>query len=99
DRLPPGPALFAAKHQSAWDTLALPVLLPSPVIVLKRELFWVPFYGWFARRAGMIAIDRRGGARTLRRMLAKARAAAAEGRPLAIFPQGTRTAPGARKPY
>jgi 1-acyl-sn-glycerol-3-phosphate acyltransferase len=101
--IPPGAALFAIKHQSAWDTLAVATLLPQPVVVLKRELFWVPFYGWYAKRAGMIAIDRGGGASALRRMLRAAQAAVAKGRPLAIFPQGTRTLPvslgGAPKPY
>lgn len=93
DNIPAGPALFAIKHQSAWDTLAVASLLPAPVVVLKRELFWVPFYGWYAWRAGMIAIDRRGGAAALRRMLRDAKAAMAKGRPIAIFPQGTRTPP------
>jgi 1-acyl-sn-glycerol-3-phosphate acyltransferase len=99
DNLPAGPVLFAAKHQSAWDTLMLPVLLQSPVVVLKRELFWLPFYGWYAKRAGMIAIDRKGGGKSLRTLLRTAKEKAAEGRPLVIFPQGTRTAPGAVAPY
>lgn len=101
--IPDRPALFAIKHQSAWDTLAVPLLLPSPVVVLKRELFWVPFYGWYARRAGMIAIDRASGASALRRMLRAAQDALAKGRSIVIFPQGTRTAPrsvgAAPKPY
>jgi 1-acyl-sn-glycerol-3-phosphate acyltransferase len=67
--------------------------------VIKQELLWVPFYGWYAARAGSIAIDRRGGAGALRRMLANARRAAAAGRPIVIFPQGTRTAPGQRLNY
>jgi 1-acyl-sn-glycerol-3-phosphate acyltransferase len=94
--LPAGAALIAAKHQSAWDTLMLPVLLGDPVVVLKRELFWIPFYGWYAKRAGMIAIDRKGGAKALRAMLRAAKHTTVEdGRQLVIFPQGTRTAPGA----
>ena len=55
--LPTGPALIAAKHQSAWETFAFNVLLVDPVFVIKRELFWIPFYGWFAHHAGMIGID------------------------------------------
>ena len=86
------------KHQSAWDTLILPVVLGDPAVVMKRELLWVPFYGWYAARAGSIAIDRGGGAAALRRMVAAARAAAAAGRPIVIFPEGTRTAPGRRLP-
>ncbi|MGE0259932.1 MAG: lysophospholipid acyltransferase family protein [Alphaproteobacteria bacterium] len=97
--LPDGPYLVAMKHQSAWDTLILPVVLGDPAIVLKRELLWVPFYGWYASRAGSIAIDRGGRAAALRRMLAAARAAAGAGRPVVIFPEGTRTAPGRRQPY
>jgi len=62
DRLPRGACLIAMKHQSAWDTLVLPVLLGDPAVVIKQELLWVPFYGWYAKRAGSIAIDRRGGA-------------------------------------
>jgi 1-acyl-sn-glycerol-3-phosphate acyltransferase len=100
ENLPAGPMLIAAKHQSAWDTLMLPVLLGRPVVILKRELFWIPFYGWYAKRAGMIAIDRKGGGRALRAMLRAAKTRTVEdGRPLVIFPQGTRTAPGAKTPY
>lgn len=103
DRIPAGPVIFALKHQSAWDTLAVPALLGNPAMVIKRELFWVPFYGWFAQRAGMIGIDRGAAASALRRMLAEARRAIASGRPVTIFPQGTRTAPrsrgGAPRPY
>jgi 1-acyl-sn-glycerol-3-phosphate acyltransferase len=99
DRLPRGVCLIAMKHQSAWDTLVLPVLLGDPAVVIKQELLWVPFYGWYAARAGSIAIDRRGGAGALRRMLAAAKQAAAAGRPIVIFPQGTRTAPGQRLSY
>ena len=63
DNIPSGACIIAMKHQSAWDTLILPVVLGDPAVVLKRELLWVPFYGWYAARAGSIAIDRSGGAR------------------------------------
>jgi 1-acyl-sn-glycerol-3-phosphate acyltransferase len=98
-KLPLGACIIAMKHQSAWDTLILPVVLGDPAIVLKRELLYVPFYGWYAARAGSIAIDRRGGARALRGMVTAARHAIGAERPVVIFPEGTRTAPGRRLPY
>ncbi len=70
ENLPPGGCLIAMKHQSAWDALILPVVLGDPAVVIKRELLWLPFYGWYAARAGSITIDRRGGAGALRRMVA-----------------------------
>ena len=94
DNIPPGGCLIAMKHQSAWDTLILPPLLGDPAVVIKRELQWVPIYGWYATRAGSIFIDRKGGAGALRGMVAAAKRAIAAGRPVVIFPQGTRTAPG-----
>ena len=97
--VPAGACLIAMKHQSMWDTLMLPVVLGDPAVVIKRELLFVPFYGWYAARAGSIFIDRSAGAAALRRMVAAARRAAAAGRPVVIFPQGTRTAPGAQVLY
>lgn len=93
------PVLIASKHQSAWETLAFNVLLRRPVFVIKRELFWVPFYGWYAHHAGMIGVDRKGGAKALRRMMEAAKTAVAARRPIVIFPEGTRTAPGAPPRY
>jgi len=94
EHIPPGASLIAMKHQSMWDTLILPPLLGDPAVVIKRELLFVPFYGWYAARAGSIFIDRKGGALALRRLVAAAKRAVAMGRPVVIFPQGTRTAPG-----
>jgi 1-acyl-sn-glycerol-3-phosphate acyltransferase len=99
DRVPCGGCIVAMKHQSTWDALILPIVLGDPACVLKRELLFVPFYGWYAARAGSIAIDRKAGAGALRRMVAAARPIAAQGRPIVIFPEGTRVAPGARLPY
>ena len=94
-----GPAIYASKHQSAWDTLVFMTLLDRPAYVVKRELIFVPLLGWYLLRTGMIPVDRAGGTRALRRMTTAARAAVADGRPLVIFPEGTRVALGARHPY
>ena len=99
DRIPRDGCIIAMKHQSAWDTLIIPVVLRDPVFVLKRELLLVPFFGWYLARAGSIAIDRKARAGALRRMLAEAQPAAAAGRSIVIFPEGTRVAPGERRPY
>jgi len=99
DRIPRGGCIIAMKHQSAWDTLVLPVVLDDPAPVVKRELLLLPFFGWYAVRAGSITIDRKGGAGALRRMVAKARPVAAAGRPIVIFPEGTRVAAGERRLY
>jgi 1-acyl-sn-glycerol-3-phosphate acyltransferase len=99
DRIPPGGAIVAMKHQSAWDAIALPLVFDDPAPIVKRELLMLPFYGWYMARAGAIAIDRKAGAAALRAMLSAARQAAAAARPIVIFPQGTRIAPGVTAPY
>jgi 1-acyl-sn-glycerol-3-phosphate acyltransferase len=99
ERLPGGPCIVAAKHQSAWDTVSLPLWFPFPSVVLKRELFLMPVWGWHARRCGMISVDRGAGGRALLSMVRQAQAIARDGRKIVIFPQGTRTAPGTHRPY
>lgn len=99
DNLPTGPALLAAKHQSMWETIALARLLPKPCFVLKKELLNIPFFGWWCRAAGFIAIDRAAGAGAMRDMIDKAKARLDEGYQLVIFPEGTRTAPGSEARY
>ena len=96
--LPAGVVLVAAKHQSMYETIELVRLLGGPVTVLKRELADIPGWGRVARRYGVIAVDRAGGASALRRMLEAARGAVHERRPIVIFPEGTRVAPGDRPP-
>ncbi|UCH72989.1 MAG: 1-acyl-sn-glycerol-3-phosphate acyltransferase [Rhodospirillales bacterium] len=97
--IPAGPVIFAAKHQSAWDTLGPSLLHPEMVYVLKRELTWIPAWGWYLIRVGMIPIDRSKGPKALKGLVHRAREAIAKGRSVLIFPQGTRTAPGAKRPY
>ena len=96
---PKGGVLVASKHMSMWDTLALYLALEDPAIVLKRELLRIPFYGWYLNKAAAIAIDRSAGADALRSMVRGAEKVLAEGRPILIFPEGTRKKPGAPPDY
>lgn len=98
-QVPTGPVLVAAKHQSMWDTIAFVALVKDPAIVLKAELLWIPYYGWFSWKTRMIAIDRGSGASAIRRLMAQGKAALAANRPIVIFPEGTRSAPGAAPDY
>jgi 1-acyl-sn-glycerol-3-phosphate acyltransferase len=97
--VPESGVLVASKHMSMWDTLALYIVLQDPGIVLKRELLRIPFYGWFLWKAAAIAIDRKSGAEAMRRMTGAATKVLAEGRPVLIFPEGTRKEPGAVPDY
>jgi 1-acyl-sn-glycerol-3-phosphate acyltransferase len=99
ERIPATPAIFAFKHQSAWETLVLNLLFPDLAIVLKRELTRIPLFGWYLLHAGMIGIDRAGGARALRMLVEDGRAALARGSSIVIFPEGTRAPVGERNPY
>jgi 1-acyl-sn-glycerol-3-phosphate acyltransferase len=99
ENLPPGPVIIASKHQSSWETLAFVKLFPDAAIVLKRELLFIPIVGWAMARAGHIGVQRGDGAPAMRSLLRKAKAALAEGRSVLIFPEGTRTAVGARQRY
>ena len=94
--IPPGPHLIALKHQSMFETIEVLRLARTPVVVMKRELSDIPLFGWLTRRYGVISVEREAGAKALRAMLAAGKAAVAEGRPVAIFPEGTRVPPGNR---
>ena len=93
------PAIYAAKHQSSWDTLVFALYLQLPAYVLKRELLYVPLFGLFLLRAGHIPVDRTGRAAALKGMLSAGKARRDEGRDILIFPEGTRVKPGQHKTY
>ncbi|GLK77755.1 1-acyl-sn-glycerol-3-phosphate acyltransferase [Methylopila jiangsuensis] len=99
EHIPQDGALIAAKHQSALETFAIVPFVPDPLFVLKRELTWVPFFGWFLMRLKMIAIDRSAGGDALAQMLRQARVAAGDGRQIIIFPEGTRRPVGVEPAY
>jgi 1-acyl-sn-glycerol-3-phosphate acyltransferase len=96
--MPAGPHLFAVKHQAMLETLEMVRLVHLPVIVMKRELADIPLFGELTRRYGVIVVDREAGAKALRQMLVEARAAVDSGRPILIFPEGTRVPPGKTPP-
>jgi 1-acyl-sn-glycerol-3-phosphate acyltransferase len=93
-----GAVIVAAKHQSMFETIEMLLVLDRPAVVMKRQLADIPLWGWVARRYGVIPVDREGGAAALRRMLKAAREAIADGRPILIFPEGTRVRPGEKPP-
>ncbi len=92
------PALYASKHQSMFETMALARVLGTPAIVMKQELARIPVWGWATQRYGIILVDREASAKALRRMMREGMAAVAEGRSVLIFPEGTRVAPGEMPP-
>lgn len=92
--LPSGPMLVAFKHESMYETVQALVFLDRPAPVLKRELMNVPLWGWACQKYGGIVVDRDAGAKALRGMLAEAKEIIAEGRPIFIFPEGTRVRHG-----
>jgi 1-acyl-sn-glycerol-3-phosphate acyltransferase len=97
--LPPGPCLVVSKHQSAWETFALIPQLSDPAIVLKDELKWIPFYGWFCVKFAHILVKRDRAAVALKAMIKDAQDRVRAGRQIVIFPEGTRTPPGAPPDY
>lgn len=99
ENLPDGPAIYASKHQSAWDVLIFNIIVPECAYVLKRELYKIPLWGWYVRRIGSVGVDRAAGARALKDMVAQTVALLDQGRSIVVFPQGTRTPVGERRPY
>ncbi len=94
--IPEGPYLIAVKHEAMVETVEALRFARTPVVVMKRELTTMPLFGWVTRRYGVIGVDRDAGAKALREMMAKGREAVADGRPVVIFPEGTRVPTGER---
>lgn len=101
DRIPKGPLLVAAKHQSIWETFALLSLFDDPCFILKHELVYIPVFGWFIGKMRNVPIDRKAGSRALLKLVKAARQEirADGGRQILLFPEGTRRPPGAPPAY
>ena len=99
DNLPESPVILASKHQSTWETVAFVWMFQHPVYCIKKELFLIPLWGWYARKCQQVEIDRKGGAGALKRMVRDSLLALERGRDLVVFPEGTRVAPDARGDY
>ena len=90
EKIPQGPLIVASKHQSMWETFALLQFFDQPLYILKRELKFIPFFGWYIMKAAMIDVEREAGGKALRDMVRRAGKAVRDGRQLIIFPEGTR---------
>ncbi len=93
ENIPAVPFIVACKHQSAWETLFFLVYFKNPAYILKKELMYIPVYGWYLPLLDMISVDR-GKASAIKKVAAKVRDVLKAGRPLIIFPEGTRVLPG-----
>ncbi|MCC3243883.1 1-acyl-sn-glycerol-3-phosphate acyltransferase [Methylocystis sp. WRRC1] len=94
-----GAVIVACKHQSTWDTFVLPIKFPDFSYILKHELIWLPFFGWYLLAAEQVAIDRAKGGKLLPQLIEKSKKIFAQGRQLFIFPEGTRRPVGAPPQY
>jgi len=99
EKIPRGPLIIAAKHQSAWETFSLLWLFEDPFFIVKRELQWIPIFGWLMIKGRMVPVDRGAGSKALNAMTERAGVELAKGRQLVIFPEGTRRPAGAEPRY
>ena len=99
EKIPPCALIVASKHQSAWETFALLPLFDNPLFILKRELEWIPFFGWLLIKSRMVPVNRGAGTQALVEMTERARIELARSRQLIIFPEGTRRPAGAEPRY
>ncbi len=99
ENIPSQPCVVLSKHQSAWETFAFQVIFPPQVYVIKRELLWIPFFGWGLALCSPIAINRSAGPRAARQMLTQGKDRIARGFWVIVYPEGTRVAPGMRGTY
>ena len=100
ENIPSGPLLVVGKHQSVWETFALPPLFDDPCMVEKKELFYIPIYGWpYTYKFKMIGVDRNAGSKALKDLIKRGREEIARGRQIIILPEGTRRVVGAEPDY
>lgn len=99
ENLPEGSYILAPKHQSFWDAIAFLPHIPDAIYILKRELMWIPLFGWYVAKMKMIPVVRGSRAKALKSAVDGARKRMPEGRQLIIYPEGTRKAPGAEPAY
>lgn len=99
ENIPEGGCIFAPKHQSAWDTFALLPYQRDPVYILKRELMWIPLFGWYVAKQRMIPVNRGARGKVMVEVMERTKEEMNAGRQLIIYPEGTRRAPGAEPAY
>ena len=99
ENIPHSPTIILSKHQSAWETFAFQAIFPTQVYVLKRELLWIPRFGWGLAMSSPIAINRAAGREALKQLVEKGKDRLAKGLWVVIFPEGTRIAPKKRGKY
>jgi 1-acyl-sn-glycerol-3-phosphate acyltransferase len=99
ENIPETGCIFAPKHQSAWDTFALLPYQRDPVYILKRELMWIPLFGWYVAKQRMIPVNRGARGKVMVEVMNRTQEEMAKGRQLIIYPEGTRRPPGAEPQY